>query len=62
MIAILCTKEIIMNEEKKAPPKKVTAPKPKPWYLGWGLAKTAGSALAQSRKERERKMAKLRKE
>lgn len=48
-----------MNNSKS---KKTMEPKPKPWYLGWGLAKTAGSALEKSRKERERQMAKLRKE
>ena len=40
-----------MAEKEK---KKI--PKPKPWYLGWGLARFGGSALEKSRKERDEKM------
>ena len=45
-----------MSEEKKK------NPKPKPWYLGWGLAKFAAETLDKGKKEREKKMADLKKE
>ena len=41
-----------MQEDKKKEPIK----KPKPWYLGWGLAKFAGEALSKHQKEMKKKM------
>lgn len=42
--------------------KKQTQPRPKPWYLGFGLARFAAEALDKGKKEREKKLADLKKE
>ena len=31
--------------------------RPKPWYLGWGLARFAGDAIEKRKKEQAKKMA-----
>jgi len=46
-----------MPEDKKKPNQK-----PKPWYMGFGLARFAADKLKKSREERDKAMAKLKKE
>ena len=38
------------------PKDKKTPKKPKPWYLGWGLAKFAGEALSKHQEEMKKKL------
>ena len=49
------------SEQSKARRKKPNK-KPKPWYLGWGLAKFGGRDAEKMRKERDKAMADLKKE
>ena len=44
------------------PDDKKKNPKPKPWYLGFGLARFAAEALDKGNKERKKKLADLKKE
>ena len=48
------------SEQSKA--RRGKNPKPKPWYMGFGLARFAADKLKKSREERDRKMAKIKKE
>ena len=50
------------EQSKKRAGKKKPNPKPKPYYLGFGFLKKGAEALKKSREERDRKMAKLKKE
>jgi len=43
-----------MPEDKKKKAKKNQ--KPKPWYLGWGLARFAAEKLTAHQKEMKKKM------
>lgn len=48
------------EKDKKKVPKN--NPPPKPWYLGWGLAKFAASTKTKVQKQKEKALADLKKE